>query len=416
MASFPTSTATKPASIVAGQAVIVTDVGNAWDEIVALENILRGSSTLAAAGTNLNIKSGATGAVPLVLQGFAGQTADILSIGTSAGTADLFRFKPDGKLNIVTTGTTGGLQLGSSSATQVYSAGTDLVLRPGTDATGGVRVVNAAAGSTVMRIDTSNLRVALGENTAPSALLHLLPNTATTTAAQGIQFGNDATNLYRSAATTLKTDGDFSVGGSVVLNDVAFSRVAANVMGMASGDSIRLLGSNSLQLHGDSGTVSQILVTKSAASNLTDIWFAVNAISGETSSRYRITAAGQHTWTDGTNPGTPVQFGINGANLGLVTNKNLYVQGGFQADGTATFGLVNISTGMTFLGGGGEAIKRGATDSSYAGSGSITAYAKDFEISTTAATTPTRLVLRRPDGTRRFIRLDNDDQIIIEAS
>jgi hypothetical protein len=64
MASFPTSTATKPASIVANQAVIVTDVGSAWDEIVALEGVFRGTTTLATTGTNLNIKSGATGAVP----------------------------------------------------------------------------------------------------------------------------------------------------------------------------------------------------------------------------------------------------------------------------------------------------------------------------------------------------------------
>lgn len=418
MASFPSATVSKPSGIAAGNSIITAHVDTAWDEVIALEAVLRGGTTLATTGTNLNIKSGATGAVPLVLQGFAGQTADILSIGTSAGTADLFRFKPDGKLHLVGTTNAAGLQLGSSTVSNIWSTGTDVLVRPSTDGTGAVKLRNAADSGSVWRADTTNLRLGIGSDTAPSATLHLAAASTPTTAAFGIQFGSDATNLYRSAATTLKTDGDFSVGANLVFNDVSLSRTAANVLTLATGDSLRLPGTNAVLLVGEDTAVSQLQVTRSASARLVDYWFLTNTLGGETSSRYRIDAAGKHVWTDGSNPGTPVSLSVIAANAGLSTNLQFDVGGTLTVTGAATLagGSVVGANGISWSGGGVPKIKRGATDSGYSGTDVLTVYAKDTVFHTTASNTPTRLGLKRPDGIIRYMRLDNDDQIIIEAS
>lgn len=417
MASFPAATATKPASIVANQAVIVTDVGGAWDEVVALEEVLRGNTLLATAGqANVKLKSGATNATPLVLQGFSGQTAEIFTIGTSGSTLDLLRVNNGGKLHLPVATSTGGLMLGTATSTQVYTTGNDLNLRPGADGTTAVRVRNLADTSTVAAFDTTNLRVGLGAATAPSATLHLSAGATPTTSAFGIQFGSDATNLYRSAATRLKTDNELEVGTNLVFNDVVVSRVAANVLGLAAGDSLKMTNTSHIILAGDTGTTSQLQVVKTAAGNLVDYWFTTNLIGAETSARYQINAAGTHYWTDGTNPATPVNLSVTAANAGLTTNKDFVVTGNLTTSGTQNFVGATTVRSILLFGGGTPKIKQGVSDGSYSGTDTVTLYAKDFEIATTAASTATRIVLKRPDGTKRYIRLDNDDQFVVEAS
>jgi len=401
MASFPTSTVTKPAGIAVSNNVVVGHVDFAWDEIIAVEGVLRGSSTLAGAGVNLNLKSGATGATPLALQGFADQTADILTVGTSASSNDLLRVTAAGKLHLPGTVNTTGVMLGTSTVTNIWSTGTNVLARPGADATGAVKVRNTDDTSTAVSVDTTNLRVGIGDDTAPAAALHLSAATAVTTAAFGIRFGNDATNLYRSAATILKTDGSLDIAGNVLLNgDFSVSRTAANIATIATGDTLRAGASANFELSGEAGTNSLFKVTKTATGNLTDAWMQTTIIGAETSSRFKTDAAGKSTWTDGTNPATPVTLGINGANVGLITNKDLTVTG-----------ITNVTT----LSLGAAKIKQGATDNTYSGSDVTTLYTKDLVLHSTVASA-TRLGLKRPDGTIRYLRLDNDDQIIIEAS
>jgi hypothetical protein len=274
----------------------------------------------------------------------------------------------------------------------------------------------------------------------PAASLSLSGGSAVTTAAFGIQFGNDATNLYRSTTTTLKTDGSFSVGGSIVLNDVSFSRTAADVLGGASGDGIKLtLGT--LELSGDTSAAA-IKVTKSASGFLTDTWMTTTLVGAETLNRFKITAAGAHSWSEGT--GTYTTLAVTAGNTGLTTNKDFTVGANLAVTGTSGFtgtvtaaaitasgavsftntlavtlgvtlsSTLSVAGAITLASGGNPKIRVGTGDDSYSGTDLIRVQAKELEIRSTAG--KTRLVLTRPDGVRRFLSIDNDDQIVIEAS
>jgi len=86
--------------------------------------------------------------------------------------------------------------------------------------------------------DDTNNRLGLGKS-APTARLSL----AGTGATNGVVFGDDAANpanLYRSAADVLKTDDSLIVaGGSFTLGaDVVLSRSAADILQLATGDSL----------------------------------------------------------------------------------------------------------------------------------------------------------------------------------
>lgn len=72
------------------------------------------------------------------------------------------------------------------------------------------RVKDKAGNNSILSISTQ--RIALG--TATGTGLINLPDS--TNAANGIQFGTGTANLYRIASTTLKTDGNFNIVGSII--------------------------------------------------------------------------------------------------------------------------------------------------------------------------------------------------------
>lgn len=79
-----------------------------------------------------------------------------------------------------------------------------------------------------------------GQVTTLPSLLTLAPSgTASTTASGGINFGDSAANLYRSAASTIKTDGSLNVGATTI-----------NTTGTVGADTIRagVSGTNNLAL------------------------------------------------------------------------------------------------------------------------------------------------------------------------
>lgn len=430
MATFPGATATQP-TVTVGTPVPASHVDLAWQEIVAIEATLRGTTTLATAGANFVLKSGATGAIPLEIQGFAGQTADLIQIGSSALVSDRLQLSAGGKLTLPVATSTGGLSLGTGS--NVWTGGTDLAFKPQSNSTSGIKFYQADGTTIYASHDTTNKRLGIGDATVPAAGLHLSAASAVTTAAFGIQFGNDATNLYRSAATTLKTDGSLNVGASLVFNDVTMSRTAADVLGFGSGDGIKLtLGT--LELSGDTA-VAAIKVTKSASGFLTDTWMTTTLIGAETLNRFKATAGGTLSWSEGT--GTYTTLAVTTGNTGLTTNKDFTVSGNLAITGTSVFtgaitaGAVTANTlavtlgatlsstlsvagAITLASGGSPKIRVGTSDDSYSGTDLIRVQTKELEIRSTAG--KTRLVLTRPDGVRRFISIDNDDQIVIEAS
>jgi hypothetical protein len=279
MATFPGGTVTKPSGIATSQLITVVHVDTAWDEIIALQNVLRGATLPTT--TQIKLAGGAIGVVPLTLQGFSGQTADLFNVGSSAAVNDRLQVSAAGKLTLPVATVSGGVSLGTGS--NVWTTGTNLRLKPQTDATAAVEVRNAADAGTSVVVDTTNARVQVGSSTVPPATLSLDTGTARTTAAFGIQFSTDV-NLYRSAADTLKTDDSFIVG------------------------------------------------------------------------------------------------------VGLTAT-------------TVTIGVMALNTSV------------GGT---YTGTGQVTALAKDFEVRKSDG--QSRLILSRPDGVRRAIRLDNDDQVIVEVA
>ncbi len=211
MASFPTTTPTKPAGITSGLTISAIHVDDAWDEIIAISDVMRGVT-----GGNLSVKPASNAGVPLGLRGVASQTADLFQIGSSASATDRLTFSAAGQMTLVATGASTGLKIGTSL---IFSNTTDLRLSPGTNGTTAFTVRDSAGTGVALSADTTNLRVGIGSTGAPSTRLHIESGATPTTAAGGIQIGTEASgaavNFYRSAANTGKTDAALVVGGKL---------------------------------------------------------------------------------------------------------------------------------------------------------------------------------------------------------
>lgn len=125
-----------------------------------------------------------------------------------------------------TTTSSGGITFGND--TNLYRAGTSMLktddsflIQTASNSTTAFQIQNSSA-QTLFVADTSNQRVAVGP-AAVAANGVLTVGTNTTAATGGIYFGTD-TNLYRSAADTLRTDDTLSVGGGIS----AVSDITAN--------------------------------------------------------------------------------------------------------------------------------------------------------------------------------------------
>lgn len=153
-----------------------------------------------------------------------------------------------------------------------------------------------------------------------TATLWLSADADNTTAAAGILFGSSQdTNLYRSAADTLKTDDAFTAGGNISL--------------------------------GAAGTLYSAISSTAAAT-----WRWQSSVSGDAQIRHYVTADGTHGWGDGTNAADTNLF-RSGANVlktddslhvagtlgvGVAPNANylLYLGGNIPGAGTYTYGVI----------------------------------------------------------------------------
>lgn len=120
--AFPSSTATKPSDILAGYLIDDIHVDDAWDEIIAISDVLLGNSgttlTLtpaSSAGTAIQIKDGKLGFAPLV-----GSTDVFLTRG-SGGTLETAQ-----KVSLSSQGASYGLRIGGD--VNVYRPSTSAVL------------------------------------------------------------------------------------------------------------------------------------------------------------------------------------------------------------------------------------------------------------------------------------------------
>lgn len=104
---FPGSTTLKPDTILNGQDIQYSHVAPLWDEVIKIQNVLRGQ-----AGAALFSLSASTGTTPLAVQGLVGQTADLFKVSSSS--SELFKVAASGK---ITSG-----EIAATAATNVFGS------------------------------------------------------------------------------------------------------------------------------------------------------------------------------------------------------------------------------------------------------------------------------------------------------
>jgi len=104
---FPGSTTLKPDTILNGQDILYSHVAPLWDEVIKIQNVLRGQ-----AGAALFSLSASTSTTPLAVQGLVSQTADLFKVSSSS--SELFKVAASGK---VTSG-----EIAATAATNVFGS------------------------------------------------------------------------------------------------------------------------------------------------------------------------------------------------------------------------------------------------------------------------------------------------------
>lgn len=213
MASFPATVVVKPTNITDGLQILAAHVGTAWDEIVSLENELLGSG---AGSFIMDLRPSSAGSVVLQSRQLAGDTQARFQLtgsgdqkwGSGSATTDV----------TLSRSTTRTLTL---TGAEIFLAGNaaDIPLT--------AKGTTSQTGALIEAKDTSNtvfFRITAGGQ------LVLSPTSTPTTAAFGMQFGNDTfANLYRSAASTLKMDGALIVSSTATVNNVAMVGAGAGI-------------------------------------------------------------------------------------------------------------------------------------------------------------------------------------------
>lgn len=110
-ASFPTGPATKPAGITSGSIIYHTHVAPIWDEIISVENVLKGSN-----GASLSLAPITTTGVPLTVRGLGSQSGNLLNVGSSASATDRLTVSAAGKLALPVQGNAGGITIGTDAS------------------------------------------------------------------------------------------------------------------------------------------------------------------------------------------------------------------------------------------------------------------------------------------------------------
>jgi len=165
------------------------------------------SGTVNVAGGNINLQGNTAISAGNTLTVSSGELA---ITGRSSGSNTALR------VNNHTS--TGNIFVAQDAATDVFVIADGGSVLSKTNSSTGFQIQNTSATSNLFIADTTNTRIGIGATPANSLLTI---GTNTTNAAGGVTFGTD-TNLYRSAADTLKTDDTFdaaafSVGGTAGL-------------------------------------------------------------------------------------------------------------------------------------------------------------------------------------------------------
>lgn len=242
-ASAPSGSISGSGTIVASRKVGEVD----WDSVTSTITGLRQMS--GAGDVTLPLAPIATTAsvTPLVVQGTTSQSANLISAGSSSSTSDRLTLSAAGKLSLPVTGSNGGLLIGGDAA--LYRSASNTLRASGNLIADSTITGNALVSSTSVSAVSVSASGAVSAGTSVSAASASITNgisaaTVTTTgnvsvggsasavslaasqnnktaltlsgASAGITFGGD-TNLYRSAADTLKTDDSLIVDGNAVI-------------------------------------------------------------------------------------------------------------------------------------------------------------------------------------------------------
>lgn len=213
--------------------------------------ITTGSNNGIRVGTSGNTSIGAAAVdstALLVLSNPVGNTAGVVRVTNANSSPSIFTedktangddterlyFKTGDTTAIATTGE---IRIATGTASGSGDTG-DLVLKTGssTSGTAGDILIEAGLGGaadgktkvtgTFTVNEALNTKfMGIGQAT-PTARLHI-GDTSDTTAVRGILFGGGSSNLYRSAASTLKTDGNFLVGGALDLDGALKLKIGA---------------------------------------------------------------------------------------------------------------------------------------------------------------------------------------------
>jgi hypothetical protein len=186
----------------------------------------------------------------------SGTTTDVLTFDRSGAGVIL---QSTNTVNINSTGAN------NITLTPAGTTNTGVVVKPGTNSTAAFQIQNTLGTSNLFIADTTNTRIGMGIapiTTAGSGLLQVGASSSTT-AAQGISFGGDTVaNLYRSAGSTLKTDGTLNVG--VALQTAGTTRIDASGNLPNTGNITFTSGDKTIQM-ADGTTLN---LTDSAGNNL----------------------------------------------------------------------------------------------------------------------------------------------------